>query len=92
MFVDLNNGEKDDIEYAADKYSADMLIPLLEYRAFLSRGHFDKTSIISFAQSINRHPGIVVGRLQHDGQIAYNMYNDLKLKMIWNDNQEPAQE
>ena len=83
MFVDINNGEKDDIELTADAYSADKLIAPDEYRAFLAKGVFDKASIIAFAQHINRHPGIVVGRLQHDGHIAFNMHSGLKKKMIW---------
>lgn len=83
MFIDLNNGEKDDIEQIADAYSADKLIAPDEYRAFLSKGLFDKAGIIAFAQQINRHPGIVVGRLQHDGHIGFGMHNGLKGKMAW---------
>ena len=83
MFVDLHNGIKDDIELAADAYSADKLIAPHAYRVFLSHGRFDKASIIAFAQQINRHPGIVVGRLQHDRLIDYNAHNGLKQKMSW---------
>ena len=81
MFVDIDNGKKDDIEKTADAYSADKLIAPDEYRAFLAKGSFDKAEIISFAQHINRHPGIVVGRLQHDKHIGFNTHIGLKLKM-----------
>jgi HTH-type transcriptional regulator/antitoxin HigA len=37
-----------------------------------------KTSIIKFSEQIEIHPGVVVGRLQHDGYIKPNWMNDLK--------------
>ena len=33
---------------------------------------YDEESVISFAKSINIHPGIVVGRLQKEGLIKYS--------------------
>ena len=38
----------------------------------------DLKSIKEFANDINIHPGIVVGRLQHDGLLPMYMHNDLK--------------
>ncbi len=37
-----------------------------------------KKRVISFANTIGIHPGIVVGRLQHDGIITIRWMNDLK--------------
>ena len=84
MFVDIINGEKDDLERNADAFSANKLVVPSEYSAFIQEECFDKNSITAFARRINIHPGIVVGRLQHDGHIRYNMQNGLKEKMIWN--------
>jgi hypothetical protein len=36
-----------------------------------------------FAASIGIDPGIVVGRLQNDGKLARNSFNDLKLRYVW---------
>ena len=90
MFVDINNGEKDSVELSADAYSAAMLIEPVDYQAFLSNGFFDKNSIAAFAQYINRHPGIVVGRLQHDKHIAFNTLNAMKMKMVWEEEQQSS--
>ena len=38
-----------------------------------------KPSIIRFARSIGVHPGIVVGRMQHDGLLDVRWLNDLKV-------------
>ena len=37
-----------------------------------------KDSVIEFARQIGVHPGIVVGRLQHDGLIEMSWMNQLK--------------
>ncbi len=38
-----------------------------------------KPSVIRFARSIGVHPGIVVGRMQHDGLLDVRWLNDLKV-------------
>ena len=40
-----------------------------------------KASIQAFAEEVGVHPGIVVGRLQHDRFIHYSAMNDLKQKL-----------
>lgn len=57
------------MERAANKYAAGKLMPEKEYSAFKKQGIYTRVSVIKFAESINRHPGIVVGRLKHDGII-----------------------
>ena len=58
-------------ETKADKYAADQLIPPELYSEFTDRRVFTKESVLSFSESIERDPGIVVGRLQKDGYIEY---------------------
>lgn len=39
-----------------------------------------KTDILAFAQTLSIDPGIVVGRLQHDGIVKHHQFNDLRTK------------
>ena len=59
-------------EEEADEFAQKTLIPSAPYRAFVSVGHFTSTCIASFADEIDIAPGIVAGRLQHDGLLALN--------------------
>ncbi len=78
--VFIEDGElQNDKEAEANKFAADFLIPPLEYRRFTSRtGHYRKTEIIEFAEQLEIAPGIVVGRLQHDGKLPPQNCNELK--------------
>lgn len=65
---ECETGERED---AADEYARDMLIDSSLYESFVKRGRFTLPSVEGFARSINRDPGIVLGRLQNDGHIAH---------------------
>lgn len=66
-------------EDEANRFAATFLIPEAPYRQFTRRSsRFAKVAIAAFAQSIGVSPGIVVGRLQHDGLLPYSHCNDLK--------------
>lgn len=64
--------EKGEIESQADSYAENMLVPEKEFEEFLVNDKFDEASIRSFAEKINRDPGIVLGRLQKEKKIAFN--------------------
>nr|WP_295263888.1 HigA family addiction module antitoxin [uncultured Blautia sp.] len=66
-FEGENNGQED----AADKYAEDKLIPPDKYETFLEKNQFDELSIRAFARSIQRDPGIILGRLQNDHKVAF---------------------
>jgi len=59
-------------EEEADEFAQKTLIPPAHYRSFVKAGRFSATRIASFADEIDIAPGIVVGRLQHDGLLARN--------------------
>lgn len=82
---DENEGKK---EQEANSFAADFLIPPSDYRAFIARGgrRFSKTAIKTFAAQIGTSPGVVVGRLQHDGYLPPTHCNDLKVRFVWADN------
>lgn len=63
------SGEQED---AADKFAEDSLIPDEQYKKFIECGRFDLQSIRCFANTIDRDPGIVLGRLQNDKKVDFN--------------------
>lgn len=65
-------GETGDKEDIADRFAEDVLIDPDEYKNFVRKNQFTPRSIRSFAASIKRDPGIVLGRLQNDGHVRHN--------------------
>jgi addiction module HigA family antidote len=83
IFLEEDN-QTSDKEDEANRFAADWLIPSNAYKEFRPRrSHFSKAEIVEFANSIGIAPGIVVGRLQHDGRIPMQNCNDLKRKLHW---------
>jgi len=62
-------GEQED---AANRYAENSLIPFEQYQEFIAAGKYDLDAICTFANQINRDPGIVLGRLQNDNVIDYD--------------------
>lgn len=75
--------EMQQYEAEASRFSADMLIPPRALSDFIRRGVFTNDSIHDFAEVIGVGPGIVVGRLQHEGLLARHQGNALKQKLDW---------
>lgn len=69
-------------ENQADEFARDMLIEPAEYAAFSTSGDLSKVGVSQFAASIGVHPGIVVGRLQHEGAISPDRLNDLRMRYM----------
>jgi len=79
--VSVEDQEK---ENEANKFSADILIPPGDLKRFLaSISKISQVNIIQFANEIGIAPGIVVGRLQHDGLLPPSHCNDLKQRWEW---------
>ncbi len=80
VFVDLDNGgaHDDEAELKADRFATDSLTPPDPYQAFIERGHFSGSAVQKFADQIEIHPGVVVGRLQHDGHLLHDRLNSLR--------------
>ncbi|MEY8737889.1 hypothetical protein AB9M75_11915 [Lactobacillus sp. AN1001] len=68
------------LEAEADRFARDTLIDPKEYAIFVEKRVFTRASIEEFAEQVKIQSGIVVGRLQKDGYIKYNHFNDLKRK------------
>ena len=71
----------DDEEQIADSIAEKILIPEIEYKAFIDSQEFTNNRILEFSESINVAPGIIVGRLQKDELIPKSAYNYLRKKV-----------
>jgi len=69
-------------EEEANKFAAELFVPEVEYSSLLASSRLDTGSIAAFAKGIGIHPGIVVGRLQHDGHLPQN-FHSLRQKYEW---------
>ena len=79
-----NDSEYDsDEEKEANNFAANILIPPEDYRRLVKFNSFNKNLICKFAKQINIHPGIVAGRLQHDGLLDFRFHNKLKMYLKW---------
>jgi Zn-dependent peptidase ImmA (M78 family) len=68
-------------ETEANRFAADTLISPEALATFVRQGKFTNESIHDFADQEQVGPGIVVGRLQHDGVLAYHQGNALKQQL-----------
>ncbi len=78
---DRTHGELNQQEAEANQFAADLLIPA----SFQSElvGLRSKAAVKALAQRIGVHPGIVVGRLQHEGKVKPSDMNRLKETFAW---------
>ncbi len=81
IFIDYDNAD-DAKEKEADAFAANFLIPRKDLQE-LTRETISKELVLAFAGRLGIDPGIVVGRLQHDGLLRPNCLNDLKSKVVW---------
>ncbi len=84
LFLDDDKGEGSEEEDEADRFAQNLLIPAPQYRLFTTaRKEFYAEEIERFAAKIGIAPGIVVGRLQHDGLMSWKFNNSLKKTLKW---------
>ena len=76
--MDINNN----LEIEADKFATNYLISPADYKKFAPSKYTSDDEIVEFANTIGIHPGIVAGRLQHEGIIAQNRCSKLKEKYV----------
>lgn len=70
-------------EQRANEQAAEVLVPQAELQSFIRRVSplYASTRIIQFAHRIRIHPGIIVGQLQHRGELRYSAHRDLTVKV-----------
>ena len=67
-------------EREADQWAADFLVPPTCWSHFVAGFRRSKAEVHEFAERLAIAPGIVVGRLQHEGHIPHTHLNGLKAK------------
>ncbi len=80
---EIKKDEYDPKEKEADDFAEEILISTKEYEKYLKENDITEKSILNLAKKLEIHPGIIVGRLQHDKIIKYNQYNNLRSKLNW---------
>jgi hypothetical protein len=66
-----------------DQFASDFLIPPHHYLRFVASGRFSQAHVEAFASEVGIDPGVVVGRLQHDGHLNHDERNSLRARFIW---------
>ena len=94
FFVDfLGQGGGDPQEVEADRFAVGHLIPEAPYRRFLADTSYTSAARVrAFAATIGVHPGIVVGRLQHDRRIGADVLNGLRARYELQKSTKPESE
>ena len=86
VFVDGADGDGDEVEAEANAWAADFLAPRSAWQRFASAGVFRAADIRRFAEEQGIAPGLVVGRLQHEGLLPWSSrLNSLKRRLPWTD-------
>jgi len=78
--VGLVNGLSDAEEDAANIWAGDTLIDKEAFGTFKKARDYSENGVLEFARQQGIAPGIVVGRMQLERMIKYNMLNNLKEK------------
>jgi len=85
VHIDTNLEKPSDVaaEQTADKLASEWLLESATYEKFLSSsGHFySRETVASYADSVKRHPGIVVGRLHHQKKVPYSQLRGMLEKV-----------
>lgn len=72
-------------EQEADEFASEFLIPKHSLEKFNSSDDKSVDAIEHFARTLEVAPGIVVGRLQHDGDLPHSHLNGLKMRFGWSE-------
>ncbi len=75
------NGKTDALETEANLWAGQFLLPRADVAAFCQQRPMTDARIKAFAKRMGVSPGIVVGRLQHDGVVPHMAFNHLKRRL-----------
>lgn len=83
VFLDLVSGTSGEREEEADRFARNLLIPHKDWEQFVEIGQYSARIVQDFADQQGVSPGIVVGRLQHEGRIPFSALTHLKPRFTW---------
>ena len=78
-----DSNDRPEAEKRADREAAEFMVPKEQLDDFVARVRplYSKKKIRGFAASLEVHPGIVVGQLQHRGEIPFSHSRDMLEKI-----------
>lgn len=82
VFLEAGKHEGE-LEEEANEWAADFLIPPVDFAEIADRSVYSKQLLIEYADRLGIAPGILVGRLQHEGLLPHSHCNDLKRRFEW---------
>ncbi|HKB92024.1 MAG TPA: ImmA/IrrE family metallo-endopeptidase [Opitutaceae bacterium] len=82
-FDDLQSKPNDEAEERASWNAANLLVPKHELEEFIKAcaPRYSEARINNFATRLQIHPGIIVGQLQHRGELSYAAHRKLLTKV-----------
>ena len=83
-FVDTDDTSPDEFEKQANEFASSCIVPPSKWVEFANL-RYDTASVLRFSVSLGIAPGLVVGQLQHRGEIPRNRLNYLKRRWTWAD-------
>jgi len=84
LYLDnLDERDGNDVETEANQLAQDWLIDRPAFTEFVAAAqpYFSRAKIITFAQGMGRHHGIVLGRLHYEGLVPYKNLRTLSLSV-----------
>jgi addiction module HigA family antidote len=82
LFIDVGDCFSGDAEEEANAFSRNTLIPP-RFAAGLSSRGLRKDVVVNIAKLAGVAPGIIVGRMQHEGIVPWTHLNGLKVRYSW---------
>ena len=82
LFLEVNGGMENEHEWEANQFAANFLIPKDKAKTLCDLA-LTRSAVEIFAGEIGVAPGIVVGRMQHEGYLPMNYLNGLKVRYRW---------
>ena len=83
IFVDEKNGNDTEQESEANEWASNLLIPKAAWKQITQVSPLSAKVVKEFAKEQGIAPGIVVGRLQHEGVIDWSRLNNLRVRLEW---------
>jgi hypothetical protein len=82
LFIDVERMLTDEHEDEANRFARDFLVPP-SIGVRLRDLPEQEDEVMNFAKAAAIAPGIVVGRMQNEGLLAWNKLNHLKIRYTW---------
>lgn len=87
LFIETGDDPDDEKEHEANRFASEFMAPSSKLHDHFGPGPVSAASVERFAKLTGVSPGIIVGRLQHEGLLPRTHLNGLVRKLSW---QRPA--